>query len=168
MFSQWTSLLDIVVPFLAVARIGHARLDGSMSLEERSASVSRFRADTDCSVLLLSLQAGGVGLHLIEATHVWELDQWWNPMAHDQSQQRVHRLGQTKEVTVHRLLVRDTIEERVLALQERKRGLAQSTLTADLKALNKLDLEDLKMLFAGRKAAGAAGASGSGAKPAAG
>ena len=167
-FSQWTSLLDLVVPFLRAARIDHVRLDGSMSLEERSAAVSRFRTDPACCVLLLSLQAGGVGLHLVEATHVWEMDQWWNPMSHDQAQQRCHRLGQSAEVTVHRLFVRDSIEERVLALQARKRGLAQSTLTADLRALNKLDLEDLKLLFGGRKIGGGGAAGGaSGSKPAA-
>jgi hypothetical protein len=73
-FSQWTSMLDIVAPFLAAAGVAHARLDGSMSAEERAAAVERFTHDPGCAVFALSLKAGGVGLHLVAATHVWLLD----------------------------------------------------------------------------------------------
>jgi len=93
-FSQWTSLLNIVHPFLSAAGIDAERLDGSMSMEERSAAVDRFTDDDGCSVFMLSLKAGGVGLHLVAATHVWLLDPWWNPMVEEQAFQRCHRLGQ--------------------------------------------------------------------------
>ena len=158
-FSQWTALLDIAAPFLAAAGYGVARLDGSMSLEERGAAVARFTHEPRCRVFLLSLQAGGVGLHLVAATHVWMLDPWWNPAVEMQAQERCHRLGQSRPVTVHRLYIRDTVEQAIVALQERKRGLAASTLAGDLKALNRLNLADLKLLFTrpASKAAPAAG-----------
>jgi hypothetical protein len=74
-------MLDIVAPFLARAGIAHARLDGSMDMDERAQAVARFTDEPDCRVFMLSLKAGGVGLHLVAATHVWLLDGWWNPMA---------------------------------------------------------------------------------------
>ncbi len=162
-------MLDILAPFLDAAGVGHVRLDGSMSMEERAAAVDCFTNSARCSVFMLSLKAGGVGLHLVAATHVWLIDPWWNPMVRaprpaagairsltrspgllqveQQAFERCHRLGQTQPVTVHRLYVEDTVEQAIVSLQARKRGLAASTLAGDLGALNRLDLEDLKMLF---------------------
>ena len=164
-FSQWTSLLSILEPFLTDAGIVSQRLDGSMSMEDRAAAVERFTTSDDCSVFMLSLKAGGVGLHLVAATHVWLMDPWWNPMVEEQAFQRCHRLGQTRPVTIHRLYIQETVEQAVVSLQERKRCLAESTLDADIGRLNKLSVEDLKLLFTRPPpaAAAAGGAAGGGA-----
>jgi SNF2 family DNA or RNA helicase len=158
-FSQWTSLLSIVEPFLDAAGVQHVRLDGQMTMDERDGAVESFRHDPDVSVFLLSLKAGGVGLHLVEATHVWLLDPWWNPMVEAQAFERCHRLGQAKQVTVHRIYVENTVEQALVSIQERKRALAEATLTGDMAPLDKLSLEDLKAIFAPRSGEGNGGGS---------
>lgn len=125
-FSQWTSLLDLVEPVLDEAGIGHDRLDGGT--RDRQAVVDRFQSDDGAPVLLLSLKAGGTGLNLTAADLVILLDPWWNPAAEDQAADRAHRIGQDKPVFVYRLVAEDTVEERILALQEKKRGLSEAAL----------------------------------------
>jgi SNF2 family DNA or RNA helicase len=114
-------LLDLVEPKLTGAGISFSRIDGTTS--DRGAVVQAFQADNGPSVLLLSLKAGGVGLNLTAADHVYIMDPWWNPATEDQAADRSHRIGQENPVLVHRLVARDTVEERVLELQERKRAL---------------------------------------------
>jgi len=123
-FSQWTGLLDLVEPHLRSAKMGFVRLDGGT--RDRGAVVARFQSDEGPPVMLISLRAGGVGLNLTAADHVFLLDPWWNPAVEDQAADRAHRIGQDKPVIVHRLVARDTVEERILVLQERKRKLAQA------------------------------------------
>ena len=125
-FSQWTSLLDRVEPHLHAADIDFVRLDGST--RDRQAVVERFQSKDGPPVFLVSLKAGGTGLNLTEADHVFLLDPWWNPAAEDQAADRAHRIGQDKPVMVYRLVAEDTVEERILALQERKRALADAAL----------------------------------------
>jgi SNF2 family DNA or RNA helicase len=125
-FSQWTSLLDLVEPALAAVEIATSRLDGST--RDRGAVVERFQAPDGPPVMLLSLKAGGVGLNLTAADHVFLLDPWWNPATEDQAADRAHRIGQDRPVMVYRLVATDTVEERILALQERKRALAAAAL----------------------------------------
>ena len=125
-FSQWTSLLDLVEPHLAAANLVFGRLDGST--RDRAGVVNRFQAEDGPPVLLLSLTAGGTGLNLTAADHVFILDPWWNPAVEDQAADRAHRIGQDRPVMVHRLVARDSVEERVLALQERKRELSRAAL----------------------------------------
>lgn len=127
-FSQWTSLLDRVEPALQNAGIGFARLDGSMHADARAAVVAHFQQDAGPPVLLISLKAGGTGLNLTAADHVFLLDPWWNPAVEDQAADRTHRIGQTRPVIVHRLIAADTVEERILMLQDRKRDLAKAAL----------------------------------------
>ena len=127
-FSQWTSLLDLVEPLLDVASIGYTRLDGST--RDRGGVVASFQDEAGPPVLLASLKAGGVGLNLTAADSVFILDPWWNPAAEDQAADRAHRIGQTRPVTVYRLVARDTVEERILALQQAKRELAEAALGA--------------------------------------
>lgn len=121
-FSQWTSLLDLVEPHLRERGLTFARLDGSTA--DRGAVVKRFQEDPSVSVMLLSLKAGGTGLNLTAADHVFLLDPWWNPAAEDQAADRAHRIGQERPVLVHRLIAADSVEEGILALQEKKRALA--------------------------------------------
>ncbi len=125
-FSQWTSLLDLVEPELIKGGIDFVRLDGST--RDRGAVVEKFQDDNGPPVLISSLKAGGTGLNLTAADHVFLLDPWWNPAAEDQAADRAHRIGQTRPVTVYRLIAKDTIEEGILELQGRKRKLADIAL----------------------------------------
>jgi SNF2 family DNA or RNA helicase len=118
-FSQWTSFLDLVEPHLREAGIAFERLDGSTI--DRQGVVERFQSPEGAPVLLISLRAGGTGLNLTAADHVFLLDPWWNPAVEDQAADRAHRIGQDKPVMVYRMVARDTVEERILALQQRKR-----------------------------------------------
>ena len=126
-FSQWTSLLDLIEPHLNKAGIGFVRLDGSTT--DRASVVNAFQAADGPPVMLLSLKAGGTGLNLTAADHVFLVDPWWNPAVEDQAADRAHRIGQDKPVMVYRLVARDTVEERILELQTRKRALANAALS---------------------------------------
>ena len=125
-FSQWTALLDRVEPHLRTAGIDFTRLDGQT--RRREEVVRHFQGDDGPPVMLISLRAGGTGLNLTAADHIFLLDPWWNPAVEDQAADRAHRIGQTRPVLVHRLVARDTVEERILALQQRKRALADVAL----------------------------------------
>ncbi|MBW2423355.1 MAG: DEAD/DEAH box helicase [Deltaproteobacteria bacterium] len=143
-FSQWTSLLDLVEPGLRERRIGWTRLDGST--RDRGAIVSGFQSDEGPPVMLLSLRAGGIGLNLTAADHVFLLDPWWNPAVEAQAADRAHRIGQDRPVALHRLIARDTVEEGILALHARKRALAQAALDGADGAAG-LDREELVELL---------------------
>jgi SNF2 family DNA or RNA helicase len=125
-FSQWTSLLDRVEPHLREATISFNRLDGST--RDRAGVVAEFQAESGPPVMLLSLKAGGTGLNLTAADHVFLLDPWWNPAVEDQAADRAHRIGQDKPVLITRLVAKDTVEERILALAQRKRAVAAAAL----------------------------------------
>ena len=125
-FSQWTGMLDLVEPHLHDAELPFVRLDGST--RDREGVVSEFQSDTGPPVMLASLKAGGTGLNLTAADHVFILDPWWNPAAEDQAADRAHRIGQDRPVFVYRLVARDTVETGILALQGRKRALAEAAL----------------------------------------
>jgi superfamily II DNA or RNA helicase len=143
-FSQWTSLLDLVEPQLRGAQLEFVRLDGAT--RERGEVVARFQSEAGPPVFLISLRAGGTGLNLTAADHVFLLDPWWNPAVEDQAADRAHRIGQDKPVLVHRLVAQDTVEERILALQESKRALAAAAIDGGGAA--ELTREDLIALLA--------------------
>ncbi|HUQ08408.1 MAG TPA: DEAD/DEAH box helicase [Kofleriaceae bacterium] len=144
-FSQWTSLLDRVEPALDAAGLKYTRLDGST--RDRAGVVAEFQDPDGPPVMLVSLKAGGTGLNLTAADHVFLLDPWWNPAVEDQAADRAHRIGQDKPVMIYRVVARDTVEERVLALQEHKRKIAAAALDgADAAA--RLTRADLLMLLA--------------------
>jgi len=143
-FSQWTSLLDRVEPHLSAASIPFDRLDGSTA--DRAGVVERFQDDGGPPVLLVSLKAGGTGLNLTAADHVFLLDPWWNPAVEDQAADRAHRIGQQKPVMVYRLVAEDTVEERILALQEAKRRVAEAAL-GEAEAGASLTRDDLLALL---------------------
>ncbi|MDC0718838.1 DEAD/DEAH box helicase [Nannocystis bainbridge] len=139
-FSQWTSLLDLCEPGLKAAGLSFCRLDGST--RDRAGVVNRFQDPDGPPVMLISLKAGGTGLNLTAADHVFLLDPWWNPAVEDQAADRAHRIGQERPVIVHRLVAEDTVEERILALQGRKRAIAQAALedAAGAAAITRSDL----------------------------
>lgn len=125
-FSQWTSLLNLIEPLLMQKNIGFVRLDGST--KDRQGVVETFQTDDNIPIFLSSLKAGGTGLNLTEADHVFLVDPWWNPAVEDQAADRAHRIGQTKSVIVYKMVTKDTVEERILVLQDRKRQLAETAL----------------------------------------
>lgn len=143
-FSQWTSLLDRVEPALRDVDIGFERLDGST--RDRGGVVARFQSDSGPPVMLISLRAGGTGLNLTAADHVFLLDPWWNPAVEDQAADRTHRIGQDKPVVIHRLVAAGTVEERILELQASKRALSEAALGESAQAAG-LTREDLLGLF---------------------
>ena len=125
-FSQWTSFLDLVEKVLQAMEVQFVRLDGTT--RNRGAVIEKFQSKEGPRVMILSLKAGGVGLTLTKADHVIILDPWWNPAVEDQAADRAHRIGQTQPVLVQRLVARDTVEERILQLQKKKKELAQIVL----------------------------------------
>jgi SNF2 family DNA or RNA helicase len=144
-FSQFTSLLAIVRRELDAQQIRYDYLDGRT--RDREARVARFQSDATCPLFLISLKAGGVGLNLTAADYVFLLDPWWNPAVEAQAIDRTHRIGQTRHVFAYRLIARDTVEERVLELQQRKRKLVHAILTASTAPLADLRREDLELLL---------------------
>ena len=144
-FSQWTSFLDLVEPHLDKAGIGFVRLDGST--RDRAGVVAEFQSADGPPVMIISLKAGGTGLNLTAADHVYLLDPWWNPAVEDQAADRAHRIGQDKPVIVHKLVAKDTVEEGILALQQRKRSLADAALGEADRATS-LTRDDLLALLA--------------------
>jgi superfamily II DNA or RNA helicase len=145
-FSSFTGFLGTVRRRLEAAGLPYAYLDGST--RDRDAAISSFR-EGGAPVFLISLKAGGFGLNLTEADYVYVLDPWWNPAAEAQAIDRTHRIGQDKKVMVYRLVAADTIEQKVLALQERKRDLFARVMDDDDGALaGPLTAEDIRGLFA--------------------
>jgi superfamily II DNA or RNA helicase len=144
-FSQFTSLLAILRAQLDAADVRYEYLDGRT--RDRGAKVERFQNDENCRLFLISLKAGGVGLNLTAAEYVFLLDPWWNPAVEAQAIDRTHRIGQIRHVFAYRLIAKDTVEERVLELQQRKRTLAQAILTADASLIRTLQRDDLELLL---------------------
>jgi SWI/SNF-related matrix-associated actin-dependent regulator of chromatin subfamily A3 len=124
-FSQWTSFLDVLQAQLNKQGFKCTRIDGSMPPLARDAAMTSLESDPECTIMLASLAVCSVGLNLVAANQVILADSWWAPAIEDQAVDRVHRLGQKKETTVFRLVVKDSIEERVLEIQEEKRKLMQ-------------------------------------------
>lgn len=145
LFSQFTSILDLFPDWLKKARIPFERLDGSTV--DRQRRVDRFNQDDSIPVFLLSLRAGGVGLNLTGADTVIHYDQWWNPMVEDQATDRSHRIGQTKTVTAIKLVTKDTLEEKIIRLQDAKRDLFHTLLAEAPTSLNDISLEDVEFLL---------------------
>ncbi|MGP0069319.1 MAG: SNF2-related protein [Isosphaeraceae bacterium] len=145
-FSQFTSFLAIVRERLDEAKITYEYLDGRT--RNRAAKVERFQTDPDCPIFLISLKAGGLGLNLTAAEYVYLLDPWWNPAVEAQAIDRSHRIGQTQHVFAYRLICRDTVEEKILELQQKKRDLADAILNADNKGvIQNLTRDDLEFLL---------------------
>jgi SNF2 family DNA or RNA helicase len=145
-FSQWTSLLDLLEPLFAEQGIPYLRLDGST--RDRGRIVEQFQNPDGPPVLIMSLKAGGVGLNLSQADHVYIMDPWWNPAVEDQAADRAHRIGQQNPVLIHPLVALNTVEEKILALQQHKRTLAAAAVgEGEAGASGRLTKEDLLNLF---------------------
>lgn len=147
-FSQFTSFLDLIKYSLEKSGVRCVQLDGSMSMSAREAVITKFTEDGECKVFLMSLKAGGVALNLTVASHVFLMDPWWNPAVEQQAQDRIHRIGQYKPIRVVRFVIENTIEERILNLQEKKKLVFEGTVGGCNEALGRLTEADMRFLFA--------------------
>lgn len=147
LFSQFTSMLKLIEARLKTDGIGYSLLTGETSKKDRLHMVDSFQKD-DTPVFLISLRAGGTGLNLTAADTVIHYDPWWNIAAQNQATDRVHRIGQEKQVTVYRLITKNTIEENILTLQESKKKLADEIMEGKSASLSGLSKKELKKLFA--------------------
>ncbi len=144
-FSQFTSFLAIMRDQLDRMKTPYVYLDGQT--RNRKEVVERFQTDENCKLFLISLKAGGLGLNLTAAEYVYLLDPWWNPAVETQAIDRTHRIGQTRRVFAYRIISKDTVEEKVLELQQTKRDLADSIINADNSLIRNLVKEDLELLL---------------------
>ena len=124
-------------------------LDGSMTPIQRQRSIDHFMNNPDVEIFLVSLKAGGVALNLTEASRVFIIDPWWNPAAEWQSADRCHRIGQKRPCVITRLCIEDSVESRIVMLQEKKANMISSTINNDKVAMEKLTPEDMQFLFRG-------------------
>ena len=145
--SQWTSMLQVVALHLKKNRLTYATIDGSVNPKQRMDLVEAFNHSQGPQVMLISLLAGGVGLNLTGGNHLFLLDMHWNPSLEDQACDRIYRVGQKKDVVIHRFVCEGTVEEKILQLQEKKKDLAKQVLSGSEGPVTKLTLADLKILF---------------------
>lgn len=146
-FSQFTEMLALIEHPLKTKKINYCYLDGSTSPKRRKEEVEKFQNNDEIRVFLISLKAGGVGLNLTQADYVYLVDPWWNPAAEQQAIDRTHRIGQDKPVFAYKMICKDSIEEKILKLQEHKKGIAGDLIQADSSTFKKLSKADIVGLF---------------------
>ena len=148
-FSGWTAHLDLIQIALKENHIGHVRLDGKMSRAKRTAALDAFRTEPSILVIIISIAAGGLGLNLTAGSRVYVMEPQFNPAAEAQAIDRVHRLGQEREVQTTRFIMQDSFEEKMLALQRKKENLADLSMNRrlDKAEATKQRLEELRSLF---------------------
>ncbi|TAE17816.1 MAG: helicase SNF2 [Bacteroidetes bacterium] len=146
-FSQFLGMLAIIRQRLNELNIPYAYFDGSTSTADREKAIQKFQENDECRVFLISLKAGGVGLNLTAADYVYIVDPWWNPAVEQQAIDRTHRIGQTKNIFAYRMICKDTVEDKILKLQEKKKVLATELITDDTGFVKSLTKEDIEYLF---------------------
>lgn len=146
-FSQFLEMLKMVKQQLEIHHIPYEYLDGSISPENRQKSVENFQTNPQCRVFLMSLKAGGVGLNLTAADYVYLIDPWWNPAVESQAIDRTHRIGQKNHVFAYKMICKDTIEEKILQMQAKKKSLATDLISTDNSFIKKLTITDIEYLF---------------------
>lgn len=146
-FSQFLGMLALIKEKMKELGVAYEYFDGSSTVQERERAIRRFQEDDECRVFLISLKAGGVGLNLTAADYVYIVDPWWNPAVEQQAIDRTHRIGQTKNIFAYRMICTDTVEDKILKLQERKRNLARDLITDDDGFVKSLTREDVEYLF---------------------
>ena len=144
-FSQFVRQLTIYRKYFEEQRIPYVYLDGST--QNRGDVVKQFQEDEKTRVFLISIKAGGVGLNLTEADYVFILDPWWNPAVEQQAIDRTHRIGQTKNVFIYKFITKDSVEEKILALQQRKLSLSRALITTEDSFIKSLTVEDIKEIL---------------------
>ncbi len=144
-FSQFLKMLDLIRQHLDKAGIPYEYLDGST--QDRAGRVRNFQESQQCRVFLMSLKAGGVGINLTEADYVYLVDPWWNPAVEQQAIDRTHRIGQVKKVFAYKMICKDTVEEKILLLQDRKKDIAKDLISTEQGLIKKLSQDDIVSLF---------------------
>ena len=146
-FSQFVEMLGIIRKELEKAGYTYEYLDGQTPAKDRLERVERFNQTPSIPIFLISLKAGGTGLNLTGADYVIHYDPWWNPAVENQATDRAHRIGQTRHVFNYKLITRGTVEEKILALQQKKKELADLIIGGDDSVAKELTQEDLEFLF---------------------
>jgi hypothetical protein len=146
-FSQFLGMLALIKARLDELGIKYEYFDGSTTAPDREKAIQSFQNDDEVRVFLISLKAGGVGLNLTAADYVYIVDPWWNPAVEQQAIDRTHRIGQTKNIFAYRMICRDTIEDKILQLQEKKKALAKDLIADDTSFVKSLTKEDVEYLF---------------------
>jgi SNF2 family DNA or RNA helicase len=146
-FSQFLGMLGLIREKLTELGVKFEYFDGSTSAPDREKAIQSFQNDDEVRVFLISLKAGGVGLNLTAADYVYIVDPWWNPAVEQQAIDRTHRIGQTKNIFAYRMICKDTIEDKILQLQEKKRLLAKELIADDSSFIKALTREDVEYLF---------------------
>ncbi len=146
-FSQFLGMLALIKEQLTKMGIDYEYFDGSSTIQERERAIERFQNDDNCRVFLISLKAGGVGLNLTAADYVYIVDPWWNPAVEQQAIDRTHRIGQTKNIFAYRMICNDTVEDKILKLQDRKRSLAKDLISDEEGFVKSLTKDDIAYLF---------------------
>lgn len=146
-FSQFLGMLGLIRAKLDEMGIKYQYFDGGTSVKDREIAIKNFQGDDECRVFLISLKAGGVGLNLTAADYVYIVDPWWNPAIEQQAIDRTHRIGQTKNIFAYRMICKDTVEDKILTLQERKRALANELIAEDSSFVKSLTKADIEYLF---------------------
>jgi len=146
-FSQFLGMLALIREKLTELEIPYAYFDGSTTAPDREKAIREFQDNDSCRVFLISLKAGGVGLNLTAADYVYIVDPWWNPAVEQQAIDRTHRIGQTKNIFAYRMICKDSIEDKILQLQDRKRLLAKDLIADDDGFVKSLSREDVEYLF---------------------
>ncbi len=146
-FSQFVKMLGLIRTKMDEKGVVYEYLDGSTKTKDREKGVKRFQNDENCRVFLISLKAGGVGLNLTEADYVYLVDPWWNPAVEAQAIDRTHRIGQTKKVFSYKMICKESIEEKVLKLQDKKKALVTDLISAESSFFKSLGKEDIEELF---------------------
>jgi len=140
-------MLALIREKLEEKGIPYVYFDGSTSAADREKAVRQFQEDENIRVFLISLKAGGVGLNLTAASYVFIVDPWWNPAVEQQAIDRTHRIGQTNNIFAYRMICKDTIEDKILVLQEKKKALARDLISDDSGFVKSLTREDVEYLF---------------------
>jgi len=146
-FSQFLGMLGLIKEQLTKLGIDYEYFDGGSTIQEREKAIERFQNDSNCRVFLISLKAGGVGLNLTAADYVYIVDPWWNPAVEQQAIDRTHRIGQTKNIFAYRMICTDTVEDKILKLQDRKRSLAKELISDEEGFVKSLTKDDIAYLF---------------------
>ncbi len=146
-FSQFLGMLALIKEKLVELEVPFEYFDGSTSAIDREKAIQNFQKDDGIRVFLISLKAGGVGLNLTAADYVYIVDPWWNPAVEQQAIDRTHRIGQTKNIFAYRMICKDTIEDKIMQLQEKKRSLAKDLIADDTTFVKSLSKEDVEYLF---------------------
>ncbi len=146
-FSQFLGMLSLIKEQLTKLGIDYEYFDGGSTIQERERAIDRFQNDDNCRVFLISLKAGGVGLNLTAADYVYIVDPWWNPAVEQQAIDRTHRIGQTKNIFAYRMICNDTVEDKILKLQDRKRSLAKELISDEEGFVKSLSKDDIAYLF---------------------